>query len=91
MQESLQVYLSDKRDYEYRGKRYYKVKNYKRHYYIPKEAIESLSSAPKEIVLEQNQQLKTHPKGLAKWDSGRKRIMLSENKIRVYFEPYEIV
>jgi len=39
MQESLQEYLSDKRDYEYRGKRYYKVKNYKRHYYIPKEAI----------------------------------------------------
>jgi hypothetical protein len=91
MQESLQHYLSGKKTYEYRGKPYYKVKNYQHHFYVAKEIIESLTSAPKEITLEQNHQIKTHPKGLAKWDAGRKRVMISESKIRVYFQPYEVV
>jgi hypothetical protein len=91
MQESLQQYLSDKKTYEYRGKSYYKLKNYRHQYYVPREIIESLTSAPKEIILEQNHQIRAQPKGLAKWDAVRKRIMISESKVRVYFQPYEAV
>ena len=91
MQESLKQYLSDKRLYEYRGKKYYKVKNYTQQFYILQEEIEALTSAPKEIRLEQNHQLKTQPKSLVKWDSGKKRIMISESKIRIYFQPFEVI
>ena len=91
MRESLQAYLSSKRDFEYKSKHYYKLKNYKHQYYVPKEVVETLTSAPREVVLEQNQKIKNPPKGLIKWDPNRKRIMVSENKIRVHFEPYDIV
>ncbi len=90
MQEAIRKYLSNKREYLYRGKHYYKIKNYKRYYYILKEAVETLSSAPKEVVLEQNHQHKTY-RGLIKWDSVRNHIMVSENKVRVLYEPYDLV
>ncbi len=91
MTNTLKEYLSHKHSFEYRGKRYYKLKNYKHTYYVAKEDIDTLTTAPKEIILEKNQKLKTPHKGLAKWDSSRKRIVISEDKIKIYFQPFDVV
>ncbi len=90
MKESLERYLSDKKIYQFKGKPYYKVKNYKHSYYVDKHVIERLAEGTQEVDLEKNAQYNTHTKGLIKWDPIRKQILLSESKMRVYYEPFEL-
>ena len=91
MNEALKKYLSDKRTFDYRGKAYYTLKNYKHKFFLPKETVEQLTSGHTKVLLEQNQKLKKPLTGLAKWDNNRKRIMISESNIKVNFQPFDVI
>ena len=90
MKESLAHYLSNKKSYEFRGNSYYKVKNYKASYYIDKKVFDLLGNGTQEVILEKNAQSNTREKGLIKWDVLRKQILISESKIRTYYQPFEM-
>jgi len=90
MTASLNHYLSDKRIYPFRGKSYYKVKNYKLSYYITKQIIDRLPHGVQEVELERNTQSSQRVKGLIKWDPSQKKIFLSESKIRTYYQAFEV-
>ena len=90
MKESLAHYLSNKKLHKFRGNSYYKVKNYKASYYIDKNVFDLLGNGTQEVILEKNTQSNTREKGLIKWDVLRKQILISESKIRTYYQPFEI-
>jgi len=90
MKESLEHYLSGKRIFTFRGNTYYKVKNYKNSYYIGTRIFDRLDQGMQEVELENNSQRTTKNKGLIKWDPSRKQILVSESKIRIYFQPFEV-
>ena len=90
MNESLEQYLSGKKIITFRNKTYYKVKNYKNSYYISTNVFDHLSQGIQEVELEKNSQRTTKNKGLIKWDPVRKQILVSESKIRLYFQPFEV-
>jgi len=90
MKESLAHYLSNKKLYEFRGNSYYKVKNYKASYYIDQKVFDLLSNGTQEVILEKNTQSNTREKSLIKWDELRKQILISESKIRTYYQPFEM-
>jgi pyruvate dehydrogenase complex dehydrogenase (E1) component len=89
MNESLKNYLQNKKIYKFHGKSYYKAKSYKNNYYIEIEKAQILSSGTKEVVLEKNYR-ETKIKGMAKWSPERKKIMISESKIRSYYQAFDI-
>ena len=89
MTESLKKYLENKKIYKYNGKSYYKAKNYTNNYYIDKDKIQALSSGAKEVILEKNSK-GSNTKGMIKWSPEQKKIMISESKIRSYYQPFDI-
>ena len=91
MKKSLEAYLANKNVHTFRGKSYYKVKNYRNSFYIEKRIFDLLSEGTQEVLLERNAQYNTKEKGLIKWDPQRKQILISESKMRVYYQPYEVV
>ncbi len=89
MNEYLKRYLSTKKIHHFRGKSYYKAKDYQNSYFIPKETVERLSSGPKEILLEKNA-MTSPKKGMIKWDNIQKKILISENKINPLYKPFNL-
>jgi len=90
MTESLAKYLSNKRIHKFQNKAYYKVKNYTSNYYIEDKVFDRLSEGTQDVMLEKNSQLASKPKGLMKWDVSRKKILISESKIRIYYQPFDV-
>jgi len=89
MKESLSLYLSDKRIHQFRGNAYYKVKNYKANYFVEQAVIERLSTGPQEVKLEKNA-LSSPAQGIMKWDNLQKKILVSESRHRLIYEPFVI-
>jgi len=90
MNELLAQYLSTKKVHTFRGKSYYKVKDYKSSYFIDKTIIERLSSGPKEVTLEKNA-LTSPVKGMVKWDNMQKKILISESKVQLLYKPFTVL
>ncbi len=90
MNELLAEYLSTKKVHTFRGKSFYKVKNYSSTYFIPKETVERLSTGPKEVVLEKNASL-SPLKGIMKWDNFQKKILISESKVQILYKPFTML
>jgi hypothetical protein len=90
MQESLATYLENKKIYKFRSKNFYKVSNYKNSFYIKEDIFKKLSSGTQEVNLEKNYKTNNNSKGLIKWDSQRRKILLSESKVRIYFQPFDV-
>ena len=90
MDDSLSHYLKDKKAQHFRGKTFYKAKNYKASYYIDESVLKLLHLGAQEVELESNSMSRHMAKGLIKWDILQKRILISESKIREYFQPFEI-
>jgi len=89
MKESLTHYLSNKRIHQFRGNSYYKVKNYKSNYFVEQDVIVRLSSGPQEVSLEKNA-LSSPAKGMIKWDNLQKKVLVSESRHRLIYEPFNI-
>jgi hypothetical protein len=91
MKTSLKEYLSNKKIYQFRGKSYYKLYDYKETYYIETEIFEHLAQGSKEVSLERNSQYSSRSaKGMIKWDPLQQKILLSQSKVRLYYKPFEV-
>jgi len=89
--EAIKAYLSDKKIYTYKGKEYYKVKDYKQSFYVPRETMESLADTIRDVELERSGYMANRrQKGFIKWDMTSKRILISLSNVRVYYKPFEI-
>ena len=89
--EAVKAYLSDKKIYTYKGKEYYKVKDYKQNFYVPRNIMESLADTVREVELERSgYTANRRQKGFIKWDMMRKGILISLSNVRVYYKPFEI-
>ena len=89
--ESIRAYLSDKKIYLYKGKSYYKVKDYKQSFYILKETMNLLADTVCSVELERSgYTANRRQKGFIKWDMSSKRILISLSNVRVYYKPFEI-
>ncbi len=89
--EAIKAYLSDKKIYTYKGKEYYKVKDYKQSFYVPRETMESLADTIRDVELERSgYTANRRQKGFIKWDMMSKRILISLSNVRVYYKPFEI-
>ncbi len=89
--EALQRYLSDKKIYNYQGREYYKIKDYKNSFYISKEVMDSLAETVVEVELERSGYTANRKqKGFIKWDPVRQSIMASLSNVRVYYKPFEV-
>jgi len=89
--EAIKAYLSDKKIYTYKGKEYYKVKDYKQSFYVPRETMESLADTIRDVELERSGYMANRrQKGFIKWDMSSKRILISLSNVRVYYKPFEI-
>ena len=91
VEEDIKAYLSDKKVHIYKGKEYYKVKDYKQSFYVSREIVESLSDTVREVELERSGYMeKRKQKGFIKWDKISKRILVSLSNVRIYYKPFEI-
>jgi len=89
--EEIRDYLSDKRVHSYRGNRFYKATDYKHGFYVDADILENLGNHVKEVDLKRTGYAQKHViKGLIKWDSARKKVLISPSKVRVYYKPFEI-
>jgi predicted methyltransferase len=89
--EAIKAYLADKRIYLYKGKEYYKVKDYKQSFYVLCDTVKSLADTIREVELEKSgYTANRRQKGFIKWDMTRKSILISLSNVRVYYKPFEI-
>jgi len=89
--EAIRRYLADKKVYNYQGREYYKIKDYKYSFYISKEVMESLAETVVEVELERSGYTANRKqKGFIKWDPVRQSILVSLSKVRVYYKPFEV-
>ena len=89
--EAIRRYLSGKKVYNYQGKEYYKIKDYKYSFYISKEVMESLAETVVEVELERSGYTANRmQKGFIKWDPIRQSILVSLSKVRIYYKPFEV-
>ncbi len=89
--EAIRRYLSRKKIYNYQGREYYKIKDYKYSFYISKEVMESLADTVVEVELERSGYTANRKqKGFIKWDPVRQSILVSLSKVRIYYKPFEV-
>jgi hypothetical protein len=89
--EAIKQYFSDKKIFIYKGKEYYKVKDYKNSFYIQASFIKKLNSTVQEIELERSGYVANRTqKGFIKWDSARRCILISLSNVRVYYKPFQV-
>jgi hypothetical protein len=89
--EAIKQYFADKKIFVYKGKEYYKVKDYKNSFYIKTSFIENLNSTVQEIELERSGYTTNRTqKGFIKWDPNRKCVLISLSKVRVYYKPFQV-
>ena len=89
--EAIRRYLDGKKVYNYQGREYYKIKDYKYSFYISKEVMESLADTVVEVELERSGYTANRKqKGFIKWDPVRQSILVSLSKVRVYYKPFEV-
>ncbi len=90
--EAIKHYFSDKKIFLYKGKEYYKVKDYKNSFYIRASVIDSLNSTVQEIELERSGYTANRiQRGFIKWDPARNRVLISLSKVRIYYKPFDVV
>jgi hypothetical protein len=91
VRESIKRYLAGKKIYNYKGKEYYKVSDYKQNFYVETSVIHNLDIAVQEVVLERSGYTSNRTqKGFIKWDQSRETILISLSNIRVYYKPFTI-
>jgi hypothetical protein len=91
MKTALEAYLSNKKIYQFRGKSYYKLHDYKETYYIETDIFAHLDKGSQEVSLERNSQYSSRSaKGMIKWDPLQQKILLSRSKVRLYYKPFDV-
>jgi len=89
--EAIKHYFSDKKVFIYKGKKYYKVSDYKNSFYINASFIEALNSTVQEIELERSGYTSNRvQKGFIKWDPARNCVLISLSKVRIYYKPFQV-
>jgi hypothetical protein len=89
--EAIKRYFANKKIFVYKGKEYYKVKDYKNSFYIKVSFIENLNSTVQEIELERSGYTTNRTqKGFIKWDTARNCVLISLSKVRVYYKPFQV-
>ncbi|WP_416792677.1 hypothetical protein ACM66Z_05470 [Sulfurovum sp. ST-21] len=89
--EAIKRYLSDKKVYRYKGGEYYKVSDYKQSFYITASVIRTLADTVQEVELERSGYTANRTqKGFIKWDCIRECILISPDRVKVYYKPFYV-
>jgi len=89
VKEQIKRYLSDKKIYRHKGDTYYKLSDYKHSFYVKTQVLEAMGSSVQEVELERAGYTENRVKrGFIKWDDMREGILLSTDRIRIYYKPY---
>jgi len=83
--------FENKKIYTIQNKQYYKIIDMNRAYYLDVESCKNISYAQSIVLLyTYTFATMTARKGLAKIDKATKRILISNDALRVYFKPYTL-
>jgi len=67
------------------------MSDYKASYYVSVESLKAMGSAVQEVELERaGYTVNRIKKGFVKWDNTREGILLSTDRIRVYYKPFHL-
>ena len=91
VKEQIKRYLSNKKQHIYKGEKYYRLSDYKATYHVSVESLQAMGSAVQEVELKQvGYTAHRTKKGYAKWDSIRECILITVDRIRIYYKPFHV-